>query len=74
MCGIMIERMKFKQMDGFSNAPNDTFEKFTKLLSDDTSKNTYGGYVSTNIGTKYNIVEKTNLTSHALRIVIELYR
>jgi hypothetical protein len=74
MCGIMIERMKFKQMDGFSNAPNDTFDRFAKLLSDDTSKNKYGGYVSTNIGTKYNIIEKTNITSHALRIVIELYR
>jgi len=75
MCGVLLSRDDFKKMDGFSNMPNKNFEEFSKTVSDDrSSKDTYGGYMSTNIGTKYHIIEKNNITTHAIRISIEMDR
>ena len=74
LCGVFISRDYLKKIDGFSNEPNSNFKEFLKILENDRkSKDKYGGYLSTNLGIKYNIVEKTPITNNAIRIVIKLY-
>jgi hypothetical protein len=72
LCGVFISRDYFKKIDGFSNSPNNNFGEFLKSLeTDKVVKDKYGGYLSTNLGIKYNIVEKTPITNNAIRIVIQ---
>jgi hypothetical protein len=74
LCGIFISREYFKKIDGFSNSPNNNFGDFLNSLENDKkAKEKYGGYLSTNLGIKYNIVERTPITTNAMRIVIKLY-
>jgi hypothetical protein len=74
LCGVFISREYFKKIDGFSNSPNNNFGDFLKSLEGDKkAKEKYGGYLSTNLGIKYNIVERTPITTNAIRIVIKLY-
>ena len=73
LCGIFISREYFKKIDGFSNSTNSTFGEFLKTLENDREfKEKYGGYLSTNLGIKYNIVDKTPITTNAIRIVINI--
>ena len=73
LCGIFISREYFKKIDGFSNSPNKNFKELLEILENDrTSKEQYGGYLSTNLGIKYNIVDKTPITVNAIRIVINI--
>jgi len=69
LCGIFISREYFKKIDGFSNSPNSSFRDFIDRLN--KSRDDFGGYLSTNFGTKYHIVEKTPITNNAMRIVIK---
>jgi hypothetical protein len=72
MCGVLISREYFKAIDGFSNQPNATFKQFVGLLKHNKqSKKTHGGYLSTNTHIKYHIVEKNQLTPHAVRLTIK---
>jgi hypothetical protein len=74
LCGVFISREYFKKIDGFSNSPNNNFGEFLDTLEGDKmAKEKYGGYLSTNLGIKYNIVERTPITTNAIRIVIKLY-
>ena len=74
LCGVFISREYFKKIDGFSNVPNSSFGEFLESLEGDKkAKEKYGGYLSTNLGIKYNIVEKTPITTNAIRILIKLY-
>lgn len=73
LCGVFISREYFKKIDGFSNEDNNNFKEFLKTLENDrVSKNKYGGYLSTNLGIKYNIIDKTPITTNAIRIVINI--
>ena len=72
MCGVLISREYFKQIDGFSNQPNTTFKEFVSILKHNKqSKKKHGGYQSTNKNIKYHIVEKVQLTQHAMRLIIK---
>jgi len=73
LCGVFISREYFKKIDGFSNCPNKNFKEFIQILENDKeSKNKYGGYLSTNLSIKYNIVDKTPISTNAIRIVIDI--
>lgn len=72
MCGVLISREYFKEIDGFSNQPNTTFKEFVSILKHNKqSKKKYGGYLSTNKIITYHIVEKIQLTPHAVRLIIK---
>jgi hypothetical protein len=75
ICGLFISRDYLKKIDGFSNQSNNNFSDFVKQLEHDTrSKTKHGGYLSNNVKTKYHILDKINITSHAIRIIIDIDR
>ncbi len=69
LCGLFISRNYFKKIDGFTNVPNSSFSEFIDLL--DKPRRDYGGYLLTNFGNKYHIIEKTPISSNAIRILIK---
>jgi hypothetical protein len=71
LCAVFVSREYLKQIDGFSNEPNEKFSDFLKILKDDKhSKDRFGGYLSTNFDTKYHILDRTALTNNAIMFII----
>jgi hypothetical protein len=75
LCAVFVSRPYFKSIDGFSNEPNRNFGEFVKQLDNDySSKKKHGGYLSTNKNVKYNIVDKTIISSNVFQLLIDVKR
>jgi hypothetical protein len=71
ICGVLVSREYFKEFDGFSNTTTATFPDFLRILKKNKkNKHAHGGYAATNANVQYHIVEKTQITPHALRVII----
>jgi len=70
ICGVLVSREYFKEFDGFSNESGSggAFQDFLRILK--KNKKTHGGYAATNTNLKYHIVERTQITPHAQRVMI----
>jgi hypothetical protein len=68
LCGVAISRNYFKSIDGFSNRKNNNFDQFIKSIG---TNDAYGGYLSMNLNSKYDIVDRTMINQFVNRITIK---